>query len=151
MGEDNVNGDWYVSPQKVEYDDGTPYYYLRELYLRLEGSVGYVSAGWDYKAKWVRDDGLPTISPNPTKVRLAKLLWDWMDARYNFVPVDREPTAWAMRTLLEARSSNCIGFRMKAHCRSGDFHNSPHMRHPSQGGSRLGAVLWSTICPEITP
>lgn len=152
----NVNYDWTVAPEKVKDDDGATYYYLRDLYLRLEDSVGYVSAGdeiagWDDEAKAVRDDGLPGNVPNPRGVRSAKLLWDWVDARYKFVPVDREPTAWAMRTLLEARSSNCIGSRMNAHCRSGDFHNSPHMRHPSQGGSRLGAVLWSTICPEISP
>lgn len=154
--EANVNGDWWVGPSRGKFDDGTTYYYLKDLYLRLEDSVGFISepgavAGWTTEAKLVRDDGIAGDAANPRGVRAKLLLWDWVDARYSYVPVDKEPTAWAMRTLLEARSANCVAARMNAHCRSGEFHTSPHMRHPSQGGSRLGSVLWSAICPEISP
>lgn len=159
---------WGVFPEKFAYveadDDGYAYtYVMKDLYLRLEDTVGYVN-GWvtpdQYEssaphlgavAAIITDDGLPGTRPNPVRMRPENLLWDWMDARYNFPPSDREPSAWAMRTLLEARDSYCVVREMRVHCESGDFHISPHMRHPSQGGSRLGSVLWSTVCPEITP
>ena len=155
-------------PEKFAYGaaDGYVYtYVMKDLYLRLEDTVGYVN-GWitpdQYErsvahmgnlAVMIADDGLPGTKPNLPSVRmhLENLLWDWVDARYNFPPADREPTAWAMRTLLEARDSYCVVREMRSHCESGDFHASPHMRHPSQGGSRLGSVLWSTVCPEIKP
>lgn len=153
---DPVNSGLVLSPA-VQDVDGRTHYTLRNLYHRLENAVGYVSerpdslAPWDVKARWIRDDGLPGYEPNPSSVRAGELLWDWTDARYSFVPVDKEPTAWAMRTLLKERSYSCVASHMREHCENGDFHSSPHMRHPYQGGSRLGAVLWSAVCPEISP
>ena len=150
-----VNSDWMVAPIKG-WHDGRTYYYLKDLYHRLSGAVDYVSesgssASQNEIARWVRDDGLPGDGPNPLEVRPQYLLWDWTDSRYSFMPIDREPTAWAMRTLLEARDSACVADQMRDHCESGEFHASPHMRNTSHGGTRLGAVLWSTVCPEIRP
>ncbi len=155
-GESSVNIDWVTGPLKYIVD-GRAYYAHSSLYRRLESTVGFVSehpgseAPWDIRARWIADDGLLGHDPNPPRVVSAELLWDWMDTRHSFVPVDKEPTAWAMRTLLEARDSECVAGKTREHCESGDFHSSPHMRHPNQGGSRLGAVLWSAVCPEITP
>ena len=151
------DANWWVEPFKGTYDDGYgAYYWLKSLYLRLE-PAGFVNDADNpapftgYIATWVPDDGLAGTKPNPRAVDPGALLWDWVDARYNFPPDDREPAAWAMRTLLESRYSGCVAHGMRAHCEGGEFHASPHMRHPSQGGSRLGSVLWSTVCPEITP
>ena len=155
--ENYLNLNWTTSPVRYIGGDGETHYVHPNLYQRLEDAVGWFSeepdnvANWSIRSRHIRDDGISGSDQNPRNVQIQYLLWEWMDTRYRFVPVDKEPTAWAMRTLLEARSSNCVAARMNAHCRSGDFHTSPHMRHPSQGGSRLGAVLWSAICPDIDP
>lgn len=157
------NGDWRLSPSRI--DD--QHYYLEHLYLRLNDARGYEAGhdvpggGWRATgvprvtvadlARMISDTGLPGTGPNPPSVRPGNLLWDWTDARYRYAPIDREPAAWAMRTLLETRSYACVARQMREHCDSGEFHASPHMRHPSQGGSRLGSVLWSAVCPDITP
>ena len=135
------------------------FYYFKSLYNRLENDVGYRYVEGEEPlppeegARLIKDTGLSGTKPNPSRIRTdpGQLLWDWMDHRYQYVPVDREPTAWAMKSLLEARDSECVAATMREHCESGDFHLSPHMRHPDQEGSRLGSVLWSLICPEIKP
>lgn len=149
--ESQLNRQWRVSP--IENDD---YYLLEDLYHRLNESVGYVSsystpAPWDTDARWIRDASIGGTDPNPKSVHAGALLYDWIDARYRYAPIDREPAAWAMRTLLETRGWDCVARLMRKHCDSGDFHPSFHMRHPSQGGSRLGSILWSAVCPEVTP
>lgn len=147
---------WASAPSKPPA--GYSGYVYEHLYLRLEDAVGYVSVGDSEDrphlgeiGQWVTDTGIASRGPNPPGVRPGNLLWDWMDTRYGYVPIHREPTAWAMRTLLEARSFACVARQMREHCESGHFHTSPHMRHPSQGGSRVGSVLWSAVCPEVTP
>lgn len=154
--QDYAGSPWEVFP----YRGGRNAYFLKSLYLRLNNDVGYtyVADGEDNTpvqeiGQLIKDTGLSGNKPNPPRIRVKPedLLWDWMDHRYFYAPVDREPTAWAMKSLLEVRSSKCIATTMREHCESGDFHRSPHMRHPDQGGSRLGSVLWSLICPEIEP
>ena len=148
-----TGGYWAEFP--IQVGDGE--YFLRDLYLRLEDSVGYVAnndavphAG--AQGRWISDTGIASNgNPNRQEVYPDGLLWDWMDARYEYAPVDREPTAWAVRTLLTARDARCVVREMRVHCTSEEFHLSRHMRHPDQGGSRLGSVLWSAVCPEVTP
>ena len=152
------NPRWSVSPVRGTHE-GYVIYNLKSLYLRLEDAVGFVNTDENpvpytgVIAAQVTDRGLPGRKANPPSPRVVpeNLLWDWMDTRYSFAPNNREPTAWAMRTLLKSRDSECVAHGMRVHCESGDFHDSPHMRHPSQGGSRLGSVLWSLVCPEIRP
>lgn len=158
----NLAGDdWSVRPARFVFD-GTEYYYHQSLYLRLV-AAGASEAATDIDAGRnphtgiialsVRDDGIAAAGPNPPKPEVfpGNLLWDWMDVRYSYAPINKEPTAWAVRTLLETRNAHCVATKMREHCESGAHHESPHMRHPSQAGSRLGSVLWSTICPEVTP
>ena len=143
---------WVEYPYRHSYEDGSYYYFLESLYKRLEDSVpDYASSEYWELRQWVTDTGIVGAEKNGRGVFPNELLLDWMDTRHGFAPIDREPTAWAMRTLLEARGASCVATEMRAHCESGEFHPSRHMRHPDQGGSRLGSVLWSAICPEVSP
>lgn len=146
---------WVKGPQEWPFD-GETYTNFEDLYLRLNTAAGWTNVypkplNMDVLPALVTDVGIVGVGPNPADLKAGYLLWDWMDVRYNYPPVDREPTAWAMRTLLENRNANCVARLMREHCESGEFHSSPHMRHPALGGSRLGSVLWSAVCPEIAP
>lgn len=104
--------------------------------------------------KWVRDTG---IIPHRRMAdfdtyETAGLLFSWMHYRYQRPPLDREPTAWAMRTLLEARDIECVAVQMLWACDLSDpmshpYLESPHMRN-DEHASRLGLALWSIVCGE---
>lgn len=138
-------------PQKVSDDS----YSFEDLYRRLELS-GFHSVYGDpanarAHALLMPDTGIANDGPNPEGTDVGLMMAGWMVYRLSEMPTTREPTAWAMRTLLEARSHRCIAPKMRAICESGEQPESAHLRHPAQGGSRLGAALWSIVCPEIDP
>ena len=148
----DLTGSPYVQvPQKVSDDS----YSFEDLYRRLELS-GFHSVYGDpanalAHALLMPDTGIANDGPNPEGTNVGFMMAGWMIYRLSEMPTTREPTAWAMRTLLEARDHQCIVPKMRAICKSGEQPESAHLRHPAQGGSRLGAALWSIVCPEITP
>ncbi|WP_419933197.1 hypothetical protein [Candidatus Poriferisodalis sp.] len=130
-------------------------YAFGNLYRRL-ALAGYSSTDLSQATvseglRLVRDEGISAPGPNPASVEVGQMLAEWMLTRYRLPPTTREPTAWAMLSLLEVRDGNCVASSMRAICESGEPHTSAHLRHPSQGGSRLGTALWSIVCPEIDP
>ena len=138
--------DWYYSPWDAPDAPPDP------LFERLvdEGYTGHNIAPF----RWVRDTG---IVPHRQQAGFDEydtglLLFRWMRYRYQLPPVDREPTAWAMRTLLEARGPECVAVQMLWACDLSDpmthpYLSSPHMRN-DEHGSRLGLALWSIVCGE---
>ena len=102
---------------------------------------------------WARDTGIiPHRQMDFDEYETAGLLFSWMHYRYQREPVDREPTAWAMRTLLEARDIECVAVQMLWACDLSDpmshpYLESPHMRN-DEHASRLGLALWSIVCGE---
>lgn len=76
----------------------------------------------------------------------GQLLWDWMTFMHQFPPVNREPAAWGMRTLLLARHPVCVAQQMLARC-DDPFtpDTSPHLRNDERA-SPLGHALQNLIC-----
>lgn len=149
---DLTNTEGYIFyPHKS--DDG--YVFFPNLYARA-AVAGYSStdaapATEEELLRLFRDNGIAHPGPNPPSADVGQMLAEWTVYRYSLPPTTREPTAWAMVTLLETRDSNCFVPKMRAICESGEQQESRHLRHPSQGGSRLGAALWSIVCPEVEP
>lgn len=78
----------------------------------------------------------------------GRLLWDWTTFMTQFPPVDREPAAWGMRTLLQTRHPACVARQMLAICDDPITDaTSPHLRHDSKA-SPLGYALRNLICGE---
>ena len=78
----------------------------------------------------------------------GRLLWDWTGFMMQFPPVDREPAAWGMRTLLQTRHPRCVAQQMLAICDEPITDvTSPHLRHDSEA-SPLGWALRNLICGE---
>ena len=76
------------------------------------------------------------------------LLWDWTGFIIQFPPVDREPAAWGMHTLLLARHPFCVAQRMLAICDVPiTSSTSPHLRG-DEHASPLGHALRNLICGE---
>ena len=78
----------------------------------------------------------------------GQLLWDWTGYMHAFPPVDREPAAWGMSTLLGARNGKCVAQSMLNRCDSPfGAATSPHLRNDDKA-SPLGIALWNLICGE---
>lgn len=114
-------------------------------------STANAPADNDQIIRMFTDTGIVAPGPNPDGADVGQMIAEWTLTRYWQPPTTREPTAWAMLSLLEVRDSGCIVPEMRSICEGGAPHESVHLRHPSQGGSRFGAALWSIVCPEITP
>lgn len=85
-------------------------------------------------ALWIADGG--------------QLLWDWTGFMHQFPPIDREPAAWGMHTLLLARHPICVAQRMLAVCDDPiTADTSPHLRGDKHA-SPLGLALRNLICGE---
>lgn len=126
--------------------------YMIELYDRLAvyGYNAKDAAAWH----WVTDTGITPHHrmPDYEYSETRSLLFWWMMYRYQMPPINKEPTAWAMRTLLEARDGNCVANAMLWGCDLDDpmshpYFDSPHMRNDDKA-SRLGLALWSVACGE---
>ena len=114
------------------------------LYERL-ATVGYVStdgqiATADQKLALIRDTSL--AGTNHEGIDLFRLLWNWAQFRTQQAPIDKEPTAWAMRTLLEARDAGCVAEHMAAVCDGTRDAESPILSR----SHRLGKALRSIVC-----
>ncbi|WP_419921921.1 hypothetical protein [Candidatus Poriferisodalis sp.] len=140
---------YYYYPHKA--NDGR--YVFQDLYQRAALS-GYSSTDASPATvtdllRVLHDDGISAPGPNPPSVDVGQMIAEWTIFRYQQPPSTAEPAAWAMLTLLETRDSNCFVPLMRTVCESGEPHESVHLRHPSQGGSRMGAALWNMVCPDI--
>ncbi|WP_420437486.1 hypothetical protein [Candidatus Poriferisodalis sp.] len=140
--------------------DGT--YTMKSLYLRA-AAVGYIADESqpeiaDRQWAFVLDTGVPTDGqPNPQGVSVADLLAEWMISVYNLEPNKRgEPTAWAMRTLLDTRDLRCVVRAMRSVC---GFGGSPdelaaiigeQAADTLSGGHRFGALMRNLVCPQNT-
>lgn len=145
----------FATPAPYPFDFGGGQYTFPNLYQRL-ALAGYSSTeaspgSQQSRLRLIRDNGIAAPGPNPPSVHVGQLLAEWALYRYWQPPTTREPTAWAMATLMEARAGSCVAASMRAICESGEQPASRHLRHSSQGGSRLGTALWSIVCPEIDP
>ena len=114
------------------------------LYERL-ATVGYVStdgqiATTDQDLALIRDTSL--AGTNHEGIDLFRLLWNWAQFRTQQAPIDKEPTAWAMRTLLEARDAGCVAEHMAAVCDGARDAESPILSR----SHRLGKALRSIVC-----
>ena len=121
---------------------------LPSLYARAE-SRGYVDTHEQNSTTEelllnIRDDGMPGNTPNPPNLNIGFLLWEWAIFRAQEPPTIGEPAAYAVRTLLQARTPDCVVEHMLALCSSGDTPTSPLLYR----SDRFGRVLWSLICPE---
>ena len=76
----------------------------------------------------------------------GQLLWDWAGFMHAFPPVDREPAAWGMHTLLDARNGVCVVHKTLSLC-DAPFtdETSPHLRNDEHASS-LGIALWNLVC-----
>ena len=130
--------EWHLFPWR-QGDDG----FMLNLHDRLEPD----DYEWERTPAflWARDEGIQPHRAPPANVETAALIADWMVYRYQESPVTREPTPWAMRTLLEARDIECVSDEMKAICSAEELPESAHLRNDS-GSSPLGRALWSIIC-----
>jgi len=78
----------------------------------------------------------------------GRLLWAWTTFMHQFPPVDREPAAWGMLTLLLARHPTCVAGQMLAVCDDPITANtSPHLRN-DEHASPLGLALRNLVCGE---
>ena len=78
----------------------------------------------------------------------GQLLWDWALFLHAFPPVDREPAAWGMHTLLTSRHPSCVARETLKLC-DAPFTDatSPHLRN-DEHASPLGIALWNLVCGE---
>ena len=78
----------------------------------------------------------------------GQLLWDWTGFMHAFPPVDREPAAWGMQTLLTTRHASCVARETLKLC-DDPFTDatSPHLRN-DEHASPLGIALWNLVCGE---
>ena len=103
--------------------------------------------------RWVHHYGLQTphrVDPDDALWILqgGLLLWDWTTFMHQFPPIDREPAAWGMHTLLLARHPICVAQRMLAVCDDPiTADTSPHLRGDKHA-SPLGLALRNLICGE---
>ncbi|WP_423915716.1 cell wall-binding repeat-containing protein [Candidatus Poriferisodalis sp.] len=78
----------------------------------------------------------------------GQLLWDWTGFMHAFPPVDREPAAWGMHTLLTTRHPACVARSVLVLCDSPfTADTSPHLRNDKHA-SPLGIALWNLVCGE---
>ena len=78
----------------------------------------------------------------------GQLLWDWTGYMIQHPPVDREPAAWGMQTLLTSRHASCVARETLKLC-DAPFTDatSPHLRN-DEHASPLGIALWNLVCGE---
>lgn len=115
------------------------------LYDRLV-TVGYTSTDDAISAesetlRLIRDTSL--AGTNPPGIDMFRLLWNWAQFRTQQPPTTGEPTAYAMRTLLEARDAGCVAEQMAAVCDGSREAESPILGRTH----RLGKALRSIVCP----
>ena len=140
-GEGAVNtSEMYHSP--YIHDSGE--FTFPALYERL-ATVGFVSASEQVSTTiqdltLIRDTSL--AGTNPEGINMFRLLWNWAQFRTQQAPIDKEPTAWAMRTLLEARDAGCVAEHMAAVCDGTRDAESPILGRTN----RLGQALRSIVC-----
>ena len=124
----------------------------RGLYERIvmDGFVDDATRNTNY---WANHQGItPPRRVDPDDPRWiadgGQLLWDWTLFMLQHPPVSREPAAWGMWTLLEARHSKCVAQSMLARCDSPfGAATSPHLRNDKLA-SPLGIALWNLVCGE---
>ena len=121
-------------------DLGDDIYAFENLYHRV-AAVGYTNPDTDNDLyPYIRDDG--ASGGNLPDTNVADLMWEWTMTRYQYPPTVHEPAAWAMRTLLTARESECVAEQMQAVCDSGEGDGL------LARDDRFGRVLWSLVCPD---
>ncbi|WP_428120112.1 cell wall-binding repeat-containing protein [Candidatus Poriferisodalis sp.] len=78
----------------------------------------------------------------------GQLLWNWAGFMHAFPPVDREPAAWGMQTLLTTRHASCVARETLKLCDAPfSAATSPHLRN-DEHASPLGIALWNLVCGE---
>ena len=79
----------------------------------------------------------------PEHIDIGLLLTDWVRFRYAQPPTTAEPVAWPLRSLFEARESDCAAEALVAMCASGETPDAVlAANHP------IGRVLRSLACGE---
>ena len=107
----------------------------------------------DLPLRWVHHHGMTTprrVDPDDPLWADGGglLLWSWTRFMHQFPPVDREPAAWGMLTLLLARHPTCVAQQMLAKCDEPvTAGTSPHLRS-DELASPLGLALGNLICGE---
>ena len=137
--------DWQTAPK-----EGARVY--RGLYERI-AMDGFIDNPTRPSQYWANHHGInPPRRVDPDDPRWiadgGRLLWDWTLFMLQHPPVDREPAAWGMWTVLEQRSEQCVAQSMLARCdRPITADTSPHLRNDEHASS-LGIALWNLVCGE---
>lgn len=146
-------------------DNPRPYYYpymgsdgtytFEDLYRRIEPlGYRYEQADPDNRSTpraYIRDEGIPGSEPNPRGVDVTQVMLEWMLTRYVEPPTKREPSAWAMRTLLDAHDPSCVKRMMRRVCAyDGNLTDAlgEQAAEVLDRSHHFGRVLWSLVCPE---
>lgn len=128
----------------LDNEDGT--FSLPSLYRRLQ-TVGYDASASNpgnrgYTLELVRRNDVAGYNTTTDASELGVLMWDWVTYRIQQPPIDEEPTAWGIYTLLETRREGCVAQQMLNICNGEREADSPLLA-PSH---RIGQALRSLAC-----